>query len=209
MKKIAILIISICILTTGYAHAQINADKKLLYSDWFNGTFSTSEQVASDSQFFNIHLEIIPCTVKDQSGHWYLLKSSFINDIQNPYRLEFYHFSDMDFGFIKIDRYKFADSVSIKSDASDSLLLGNLHINKLQKKEKCSIILSKLNDTFAGSTMGKNCPSSLRKSSYATIDIEIGADEFYLWERGFNKESKQVWGSKVDGHVFKKIGKKK
>lgn len=207
MKKIAFLIICICTLTTSYSHAQNNADKILLYSDWFGGTYSTSEQVASDSQFFNIHLEIIPCTVADQSGHWYLLKSSFINDIDNPYRLEFYHFSEIDFGFINIDRYKFADSVIFKNDARDTLLLGNLTLNHLQKKERCSIVLSKLNESFAGSTMGKNCPSTLRKSSYAIIDIEISADDFYLWERGFNSKNKQVWGSSVDGHVFKKIDK--
>ena len=58
---------------------------------------------------------------------------------------------------------------------------------------------------FIGGTDEKNCASKLRGASYATSEVKISDSYLYSWDRGFDKEGKQVWGAQKGGYYFKRV----
>lgn len=59
-------------------------------------------------------------------------------------------------------------------------------------------------DTFVGSTVGTDCSSRLRGSSYATSEVVIEPDRLMSWDRGYDDQDQQVWGATEGGYVFVK-----
>ena len=52
------------------------------------------------------------------------------------------------------------------------------------------------NDThFFGTTKDKECKSLLFGASYATSEVEIFQDKILSWDRGYDSDDIQVWGS--------------
>jgi len=59
---------------------------------------------------------------------------------------------------------------------------------------------------FVGSTVDRSCPSDLRGASYATTEVRVSEGELLSWDRGFDEEGRQVWGSRAGGYLFRKAG---
>ncbi len=61
------------------------------------------------------------------------------------------------------------------------------------------------NNGFYGTMPGKECASARKGASYAISEFSLTADVFTTWERRFDANDRQVWGSEHGGYVFKKI----
>ena len=60
---------------------------------------------------------------------------------------------------------------------------------------------------FTGTTKDKECKSLLFGASYATSEVEIFQDKILSWDRGYDSDDIQVWGS-VDGpYIFQLVNK--
>jgi hypothetical protein len=69
----------------------------------------------------------------------------------------------------------------------------------------CAIRLVFKNDAFVGSTIGRNCVSHLRGAAYATSEVWIEENVLTSWDRGFDTNDEQVWGSSSGPCIFKKF----
>jgi len=84
-------------------------------------------------------------------------------------------------------------------------LLNGVTPDSLIFRKGCPIIRRKNADqTFSGSTLGKNCLSSLRGASYATSKVAISEPGIVSWDEGWNNVDKQVWGAVKGGYTFDK-----
>jgi hypothetical protein len=84
--------------------------------------------------------------------------------------------------------------------------LSALTNDSLIDRQGCGIFLHKNEvGTFSGSTPGKECLSTLRGAAYATSEVVIYTDKLISWDRGWDKNDKQVWGAVKGGYVFKKL----
>ena len=187
-------------------NSQVSAKNDLSdISDWFKGNFSTSEQVAKDSTIADLHLKVSQFSLEEKPGVWAYLERSNSADLDHPYRQEVYHFTLSSLGLITLDIYKIKNQLKYVGACENESLLKLLTFDKLEPKSNCSIVLNKSDKIYIGTSAGKNCPSTLRNATYATTDMEITKVDFFIWERGYNSQGVQVWGSQTSGYIFKKL----
>jgi hypothetical protein len=60
---------------------------------------------------------------------------------------------------------------------------------------------------FEGKTSEGTCPSDLRNAAYATSEVKLDRKKMCSWDRGYNKEGKQVWGATKGAYIFRRIRK--
>jgi CpeT protein len=59
-------------------------------------------------------------------------------------------------------------------------------------------------ETYEGSTLGKECLSSLRGATYATSKVKIDEKMILSWDQGWDNADKQIWGATKGGYIFDK-----
>ena len=73
-----------------------------------------------------------------------------------------------------------------------------MDMQDLALREGCAVILTRESKTrFAGSTVDKQCKSSLRGASYATSRVVVTANEIRSWDRGYSDTDEQVWRENI------------
>jgi hypothetical protein len=77
-------------------------------------------------------------------------------------------------------------------------------INKLDAEIRvgCEVILRADGEGFSGSTVEKNCESSLNGASYATSEVTLSEDTVLSWDRGYDAMDNQVWGAEAGPYIF-------
>jgi hypothetical protein len=89
---------------------------------------------------------------------------------------------------------------------SDVSMLKNLTTDSLTEKPGCTMYLYKNNDgNFYGGTRENNCESNLKGASFATSEVTIYSNMLISWDRGWDANSKQVWGAEKGGYRFRKF----
>jgi len=84
--------------------------------------------------------------------------------------------------------------------------LAELSLESISLKAGCEIFLKcKDDDSFTGSTLCRECPSSLHGASYATSEVKITDKQLISWDRGFDENGKQIWGAMKGGYIFDKL----
>ncbi len=207
MKNSSFYIIVFTIFLSQSLFAQETEIESL--TEWFTGEYTTTEQTAIDSQIIDIHLYVTPFDIKDQKGKWFYLETAYTDDKDSPYRQEFFHIYVARLGFVYVDRYAIENSEPYIGAFTNNDLLKDITMEKLQKNDYCTVYLQKRKDLYTGSSNGNKCQSNIRRAKYATTDIEITEVDFFLWEKGFDAQGKQVWGTTFNGYVFQKLKAKK
>ena len=73
-------------------------------------------------------------------------------------------------------------------------------------RQGCEVVLSRNADgSYEGSTIDKNCKSTLRGASYATSKVRVEKGMITSWDQGFDDKDEQVWGATEGPYIFKTI----
>ena len=160
------------------------------------GSFTSEEQSNLDTNYFNIHLHMIPIWEQTENTKWLYVEQAASWALDKPYRQRVYKITMLD-GEIP-NPLRFAGEWKIENPLSE------LTPDSLAQKIGCSIILSKESNAFIGSTVDRNCSSNLRGASYATSVVRIEENLLTSWDRGFDENDNQVWGAEIGPYIFKK-----
>jgi len=208
-STIKILLLAAVLALAGTVSAQTvkikKSDLKTL-AKTMAGEFSSEEQSLSDRVFFHIKLKMKPIWRGNKDGYWFYVEQAMADAEDKPYRQRVYHLFRKDDTAIESKVFEIKDAASYIGGWRDESKLMTLTESSLIDRQGCSIILRKNADkTFSGSTPGKECLSSLRGATYATSEVTIYADKLVSWDRGWDKNDKQVWGAVKGGYIFKKL----
>ncbi|MBK9735872.1 MAG: chromophore lyase CpcT/CpeT [Saprospiraceae bacterium] len=169
------------------------------------GTFSSAAQAAQDTNYFNIKLRMTPIWKDEADGYWFYVEQAIATAEEKPYRQRVYHLYLQDKETIVSKVYEVQNPKEIVNAWKDDTKLSSITREKLVDRQGCSIFLHKNKEkNYSGSTPGKECLSTLRGASYATSEVTIYKDRLESWDRGWDKEDKQVWGAENGGYVFMK-----
>ncbi len=184
------------------AVAQSDRDLREL-RDWMTGHFSSEAQAKRDSAFFTIQLAVYPLWQNRSDGYWLYVEQADARTPDQPYRQRIYQLTITSRGIESII-YTFDDPLEFAG--SPEKLEKELEREDLVQRTGCEVVLKRQDrDTFAGNTVGKNCPSDLRGAAYATSKAVITRDKMITLDQGFNTMGVQVWGSARGGYEFLKI----
>ena len=193
MKQKFLLISSLFILSTSFSQSKkVNQkDLKKLYKI-MAGEFSSEQQSKNDSSYFHIMLRMKPIAINND-GYWFYVEQSMAAMQEKPYRQRVYHLYIQDDTTIMSKVFEVKNSSQYINAWKDESKLKNITTDSLIDRQGCGIFLHKQQDkTFKGSTPFKECLSTLRGATYATSEVTIYKNKLVSWDRGWDKNDKQV-----------------
>ena len=172
---------------------------------YMTGSFSSSEQAEKDTDYFNIELEMVPIWMDRQDGPWIYVEQAFADQKDKPYRQRVYQLRNRSDGKIESLVYTIPYPLRFAGDYQKEFPLLRITPDSLTLRKGCEVVLY-LNDYgfFEGGTIDSSCTSNLHGASYTTSEDTIYNDKIISWDRGFDKNGNQVWGSTKGGYVFLK-----
>ena len=167
------------------------------------GTFTSEVQSRSDSDYYNIHLNMAAIWERSEDGYWLYVEQAVATALNKPYRQRIYHLYRQDDLTLVSKVYEINTPLRFAGAHANPELLIGLTKDSLIDRQGCAIYLRKdKNGNFSGSTPGKECLSSLRGAAYATSEVMIYEDKLISWDRGWDNNDKQVWGAVKGGYQF-------
>lgn len=197
------LIIIFMIILLSETHIAQNSVEHL--TAWMTGSFSSLEQSENDTNYFNIELEMVQIWTDRTDGPWIYVEQAVAAYKDKPYRQRVYQLLKKDNDEYASVVYAFNDPQRFAGDWELDEPLSTINPDSLTVREGCAVIL-KWNEEgyYEGSTVDKECVSTMRGASYATSEVKISEDKIVSWDRGFNSDDERVWGAEKGGYVFMK-----
>lgn len=174
-----------------------------LLASWMTGSFSSAEQAAADSAYFDIRLEMAPIWPERTEGRWLYVEQAAAPALDRPYRQRIYHLTQGSGGWFRSEVYLIPDPLRFAGAWREPARFDALAPDSLEVREGCAVLLRRTGDgAFSGSTLGAGCASDLRGASYATSEVTVRADRLVSWDRGFDAGGTQTWGAEGGGYIF-------
>ncbi len=169
------------------------------------GSFSTAAQAKSDTSFYDIRLNMVQFWKNNKNGYWLYVEQALASEMNKPYRQRVYHLYLENDTVIASTVYELKNCKQYVGAWKDVDRFKNFANDSLVMRQGCAVYYYKISDqSYTGSTLGKECLSSLRGATYSTSEVKLYADKILIWDRGWNAEKQQVWGSTKGAYVFLK-----
>lgn len=176
-------------------------------ASWMAGSFSSAEQAAADSNYFDIRLHMEPIWEERADGPWLYVEQAVAQSQDRPYRQRVYRLRPLAAGEFVSEVWELPDPVERFAGAwaADSLLVG-ITPDSLRERRGCAVRLrwDEAAGAFAGGTLGEDCASNLRGAAYATSQVLVTAAGLDTWDRGWDDHGLQVWGAREGGYRFRR-----
>ncbi len=171
------------------------------------GDFDNHEQYLSDSRFFLIKLHIVPIWTSRSDGPWLYLEQAAADKADRPYRQRILRVHPRGKDQVECVVFIFRDDPLQHAGAwKNPYVLNSISPDQLRRREGCSVHLTRQPDGgWTGGTSGTGCSSDIRGATYATTEVAVFPDTLRSWDRGFDHDGRQVWGSTLGAYVFRKI----
>ncbi|GJQ62038.1 MAG: chromophore lyase CpcT/CpeT 1 [Melioribacteraceae bacterium] len=181
-----------------------NNEKLDLLKNYMTGSFSSADQAAADTNFFDIRLEMKQIWNERNDAIYLYVEQAASWALDKPYRQRIYKVVQTGENSFESAVYTFENPLRFAGAFREDNPLSELTPDSLLEREGCAIMLEYSDGKFTGSTVDKNCGSDLRGASYATSEVEISENVLTSWDRGFDSEDRQVWGAITGPYIFKK-----
>jgi hypothetical protein len=171
--------------------------------EWMTGSFSSAEQAASDSAYYDIRLEMVPIWADREDARWIYVEQAVAGSTESPYRQRVYRVTQLESDLFKSEVFAIPNAADYAGDWRDESPLAELSPDDLDPRSGCAVFLRQdVSGEFSGGTIGRGCSSGLRGAAYATSEVVIGPDRIESWDRGFDEDGNQVWGAVKGAYVF-------
>jgi hypothetical protein len=206
MKTFRLLLLAFFVSFAARAQVKLAKDDLRILQARMTGLYSSREQSQEDSAYYDIALHMEPIWPESKDGYWLYVEQAMARMLEKPYRQRIYHLTRQDKYTLVSKVYELPQPLRFEGAWKNKGLLSGITIDSLIDRQGCAIYLRKDEaGNFSGSTPGKECLSSLRGATYATSEVVIYADRLISWDRGWDKEDKQVWGATKGGYRFVRI----
>jgi hypothetical protein len=171
-------------------------------ASFMTGHFSSRVQAERDTGYFNISLVMAPIWPERSDGTWLYVEQAVAATPDKPYRQRVYQLQNPGPNTFTSTIYTIQDAMQFAGLQNDKDKLKQLTFDKIEKKEGCTVTLTRKGNVYEGGTEADQCPSDLRGAKYATTKILLKEGELQSWDQGFDARGKQVWGAVKGGYIF-------
>lgn len=197
MKKLLFLFLLLPII----GNAQFSKDLKKL-SRMMQGSYSSEEQHKADTAFYDIRLKIVPIWKDRTDAIWLYVEQAVAGKEDRPYRQRVYRLTEPQTGSFESAVYTLNGPSRFVGNVA---LVNKITPDSLQLRDGCAVLLQKVGKKkFEGKTGDTSCPSDMRNAAFATSIVTLTPSLLASWDRGFNREGQQVWGSEKGAYLFRK-----
>ena len=186
------------------APSAVCADLDRLAAD-MTGSFSNLDQARGDQNYHGVSLHLSRIWVNRPDGPWLYGEQSLADAPEHPYRQYVYQLVRRPDAAIELRIFDLSDPIAMTNAWRDPARIDRTGPADLLARAGCTLILRAQPDgSFKGATEGRGCSSDLRGASYASSEATISDRAVITWDRGYNRDGVQVWGSIHGGYVFKR-----
>ncbi|XP_023001768.1 chromophore lyase CRL, chloroplastic-like [Cucurbita maxima] len=195
--------------TTRWDHARF-------VSQSLSGEKFSKEQAARDPEnYFNIRMVTCPAAEMVDGSTVLYFEQAFSRTPQKPFRQRFYTVKpcskemkcDVElssYAIREMEEYKnFCDRTKDQCPLPEEIVgdiaehLTTLHLKRCDRGKRC---------LYEGSTPPGSFPNSWNGAAYCTSELSIlKNNEVHTWERGYDEDGNQVWGTKEGPYEFKAV----
>lgn len=205
-KSLIASFILLLVFHSAMAQQKLTERDMVMLKAFMSGSFSSETQAKADSDYYDIRLHMVPIWKERQDGFWLYVEQAVATAQEKPYRQRVYHVQLQNDSTITSSVYELENPLRFAGAWKKDQPLETLNPDSIKSREGCTIYLKRTpQGTFTGSTPGKDCISNLRGAAYATSEVIIQRDMLLSWDRGWDKNDKQVWGAEKGGYRFEKI----
>ncbi len=185
--------------------AQSSSKDFQILRSWMSGSFSSELQSEMDSDYFNISLRMVPIWNNTKEQFYLYVEQAMADKLDKPYRQRVYHVFTQGDEFVS-QIYSLPRQERFVGKNSDDAVFGLITPDSLILKQGCDVRLKLDVSTrsFVGKTSDGTCPSERSGASFTTSEVNLYEGRMVSWDRGWNKEGKQVWGAVKGGYDFRK-----
>jgi len=174
-------------------------------TEFLTGSFSSAEQAASDSEYFDIRLEIWPIWLYRSDAHWLYVERAIASHLSRPFLQEVYAISPVDDSTFKIESFRIPEPERFANRWRDDIPLSGINPDSLIERPNYVLLLRCEGDSvFVGTAINAGCPDSSAGVVRAITEMRITADHLYIWNREWDKDTLQISGPVTGGYIFKK-----
>ncbi|GAA4278132.1 chromophore lyase CpcT/CpeT [Aquimarina mytili] len=172
------------------------------------GEFSNIEQAKNDSGFAHLNLTNIRIW-KDRPGYWIYSEVSDAKENDYIYSQRILSYERLDsFTFINTS-YIIRNAKDYKNILNNKHLFNQLTLDSLEIRKGCQVYFEKNTSTiYTGKTKKKSCSSSINYIEYISSNFVISSDKISIWNKGYDKKGKQIWGKITGPYMYKRVAKK-
>lgn len=166
-------------------------------AQWLIGSFSTRDQAAFGREYPDVRLNTARVWSRRKDGVWIVMEWAPPSDLQHPFRQRIVRARLQENGLLVCDLFSFPGQPVRYAEAwKTESRLGDLTPRDLGFLEGCQWVLKRAGDiVYEGGTVGEGCANTQRGATYETSEVRISPDAIMIWDRGFDKSGKQVWGA--------------
>lgn len=198
-----VFIVAVLLSFTSLAQQKVDERDLAELKNRMEGFFTSELQSKVDTNYFNIHLHMAHIWQRSEDGYWLYVEQAVASSLKRPYRQRIYHVYRQDDNTLVSKVYEINTPLRFAGAYTNEELLKGLTKDSLIDRQGCAIYLQKNGEgNFIGSTPDKQCLSSLRGATYATSQVTVYEDKLISWDRGWDKDDKQVWGAEKGGYQF-------
>jgi hypothetical protein len=175
--------------------------------EWLCGSFSSQAQAqASGGEFLDIRLRVVPIWTTRDDGPWLYVEQASATKLDKPYRQRVYRLRAAG-GAVVSEVHAFAaEPLRWAGQWKDPWAFDAITPADLVERAGCAVVLRRVaEDAFLGATLDKDCPSELSGATWASSEVRLEAIGMSSWDRGYDAEGKQVWGSTKGPYLFERL----
>lgn len=170
-----------------------------------SGTYSSAAQAKADPDFRDVRLHMVRIWPERTDAYWLYVEQAMASSLDKPYRQRVYAVKVEPDGKVASHVYELpGDPMGFAGAWKDPKRLDLVNPDLLVPREGCTVFLEGEGEGegWKGATRANACVSNLMGAAYATSEVTVTAEALTSWDRGFDKDGKQVWGSKKGAYRF-------
>lgn len=175
---------------------------------FMTGSFTSADQAATAVDFREITLETVRIWRDHPEGIWLYVEQATAARPDQPYRQRVYHLVREDDDTVVSRVHLLPDEAAWIGAWREPARFDALSPSDLALREGCATRLDRINAyTWRGGTAEKSCPSELHGAAWASSEVEIRPGVIESWDRGWDEDGNQIWGSESGPYVFRRIAR--
>jgi hypothetical protein len=167
------------------------------------GTYSSHAQSLADPEFRDVRLQMVRIWPDRTDGCWLYIEQAMAANVERPYRQRVYCVRAGVGDSVESQVFELpGNALDMAGAWRDTSRFASLAPESLSPRAGCTVFLRPDGDGWRGATNASDCASKLQGASYATSEVSVTAQALTSWDRGFDANGVQVWGSTKGAYEF-------
>jgi CpeT protein len=190
-------------LTTPSVQSKPNTQTVNRLASLMVGVYTSREQALKDPENYrDVSLHMVRVWPERADGPWLYIEQALSTIVDRPYRQRMYRLVARPNGTIASEVYTLPEEQRFVGAWKDIGRFAALKPDSLIPRSGCAVVLKPQANGWAGSTVGRECPSDLYGAKFATSEVRVTGDRLESWDRGYDQNGEQVWGATEGPYVF-------